>query len=50
MATMEDPPVIDPILRHLAGKDLPGLWPESRAPPVCVQRTGRPVERAGLPH
>ena len=50
IACIEDPPVIERILRHLASKDLPGLWPESRAPPVCVQRTGRPVERVGLPH
>jgi len=47
---IEDPPVIERIPSHLASKDLPGLWPQSRVPPVCVQRTGRPVERAGLPH
>jgi hypothetical protein len=50
IACIEDPP--ERILRHLASKDLPGpgLWPESRAPPVRVQRTGRPVERTGLSH
>ncbi|MEE4295954.1 MAG: transposase, partial [Wenzhouxiangella sp.] len=36
-ACAEDPPVIERILRHLASKDVPGLWPDSRAPP------GRPV-------
>jgi len=50
IACIEDPPVIERILRHLAGKDLPGLWPQSRAPPVCVQRTGRPTLRTGVPH
>ncbi|MBS3824898.1 MAG: transposase, partial [Wenzhouxiangellaceae bacterium] len=34
IACIEDPPAIERILRHLAGKDLPGLWPESRAPPA----------------
>ncbi|WP_275401512.1 hypothetical protein [Wenzhouxiangella limi] len=34
MPSIEDPPVIERILKHLASKDLPGLWPESRAPPV----------------
>ena len=34
IASIEDPPVIERILKHLASKDLPGLWPESRAPPV----------------
>jgi len=38
IACIEDPPVIERILNHLASKDLPGLWPESRAPP---QRHGR---------
>jgi hypothetical protein len=33
-ACAEDPPVIERILNHLASKDLPGLWAESRAPPV----------------
>ena len=33
IACIEDPPVIDRILRHLASKDVPGLWPDSRAPP-----------------
>ena len=28
IASIEDPPIIERILRHLAGKDLPGLWPE----------------------
>ncbi len=32
--SIEDPPVIERILTHLASKDLPGLWAESRAPPV----------------
>ena len=41
IACIEDPPVIDRILRHLASKDLPGLWPQSRAPPTL---------RTGLPH
>jgi len=50
IASIEDPPVIERILNHLAGKNLPGLWPESRAPPVCVQRTGRPAARTGLDH
>jgi hypothetical protein len=26
--------VIERILNHLASKDLPGLWPDSRAPPA----------------
>ena len=34
IASIEDPPVIERILSHLASKDLPGLWAESRAPPV----------------
>jgi len=34
IASIEDPPVIDRILKHLADNDLPGLWPESRAPPA----------------
>jgi hypothetical protein len=34
IASIEDPPVIERILTHLASKDLPGLWAESRAPPV----------------
>ena len=34
LACIEDPPVIERILNHLAGKDLPGLWPDTRAPPV----------------
>ena len=34
LACAEDPPVIERILNHLASKDLPGLWPESRAPPA----------------
>ena len=50
IASIEDPPVIERILAHLASKDLPGLWPQSRAPPVCVQRTGRPAKRTGLHH
>ena len=29
----KDPPIIERILNHLARTDLPGLWPESRAPP-----------------
>ena len=33
IACIEDPPVIERILRHLASKDVPGLWPDSRAPP-----------------
>jgi len=33
-ASIEDPPVIERILKHLAKKDLPGLWPESRGPPA----------------
>jgi len=41
IVSIEDPPVIERILHHLAGKDVPGLWPESRAPPA------RPV---GLHH
>ena len=41
IASIEDPPVIERILNHLAGKNLPGLWPESRAPPDA---------RAGLHH
>jgi len=50
IACIEDPPVIERILNHLARKDLTGLWPESRAPPVCVQRTGRPARPVGLLH
>ncbi len=38
IASIEDPPVIERILNHRASKDLPGLWPESRAPPA--ERTG----------
>jgi len=34
IACIEDPPVIERILNHLARKDLPGLWPEPRAPPA----------------
>jgi len=34
IACIEDPPVIERILHHLARKDLPGLWAESRAPPA----------------
>ena len=34
IACIEDPPVIERILNHLANKDLPGLWAESRAPPA----------------
>jgi len=41
IASIEDPPVIERILTHLASKDLPGLWAESRAPPT---------ERISLPH
>ena len=40
IARAEDLPVIERILNHLASKDLPGLWAESRAPPGPV----------GLPH
>ena len=32
IACIEDPPVIERILTHLASKGLPGLWAESRAP------------------
>ena len=32
IASIEGPPIIERILRHLASKDLPGLWPQSRAP------------------
>lgn len=32
IASIEGPPVIERILQHLASKDLPGLWAESRAP------------------
>jgi hypothetical protein len=32
IACIEDPPEIDLSLSHLASKDSPGLWPESRAP------------------
>ena len=38
IASIEDPPVINKILTHVASKNLPGLWPESRAP--LAQRTG----------
>jgi len=31
IASIEDLPIIERILRHLAGKDLSGLWPQSRA-------------------
>ncbi len=34
IACIEDPPVIERILRHLDSKNLPDLWPESRAPPA----------------
>jgi len=34
IASIEDPPVIERILNHLASEDLPGLWAESRRPPV----------------
>jgi len=50
IASIEDPPIIERILRHLAGKYLPGQWPESRAPPVRVQHKGRPAARTSLPH
>ncbi len=50
IASIEDPPVIERILNHLASKDLPGLWAASRAPPVYVHRTGRPTEHTGLHH
>ena len=50
IACIEDPTVIERILLHLASKDLPGLSPQSRAPPVCEQRTGRPTLRTGVPH
>ena len=50
IASIEDPPVIERILNHLASKELPGLWAESRAPPVCVYRTGRPAGRTGSSH
>ena len=46
IASIEDLPVIERILNHLAKNDLPGLWPDSRAPPG----TGRPAERPGLHH
>jgi len=36
IASIEDPPVIERILKKLAGKDLTGLLPESRAPPGPV--------------
>lgn len=36
--SIEDPPVIERALRHLARTDLPGLWPETRAP--SAQRIG----------
>jgi hypothetical protein len=38
IACIEDPPVIERILKHLAKKELPGLWPKSRAPPVALLR------------
>jgi len=41
IVSIEDPPVIERILRHLASKDLPGLWPQTGAPPA---------ERSGLLH
>ncbi len=41
IASIEDPPVIERILNHLARKDVSGLWPDSRAPPT---------PRIGLPH
>jgi len=50
IVSIEDPPVIERILRHLASRDLPGLWPDTRAPPGCVQRTGGPPAPSGLPH
>jgi hypothetical protein len=34
IACIEDPPVIERILNHLATKGLPGLWGDSRAPPA----------------
>jgi hypothetical protein len=34
IACIEDPPEIDRSLNHLASKDSPGLWPESRTPPA----------------
>jgi hypothetical protein len=46
IASIEDPPVIDRILNHLARKDLPGMWPDSRAPPVEQTRSGRRVDRS----
>ncbi|NDY96260.1 transposase, partial [Wenzhouxiangella limi] len=33
IACIEDQPVIERILNHLASKELSGLWPDSRAPP-----------------
>ena len=48
IASIKDPPVIERILRHLASNDMPDLWAETRAPPVCVQRTGKPAVRTGL--
>lgn len=38
IACIEALAVTDRILTHLGEKDLPGLWPQSRAPPV--ERTG----------
>jgi hypothetical protein len=34
IACIEAPAVIERILRHLASRHLPGLGPESRAPPA----------------
>jgi rRNA maturation protein Nop10 len=48
IASIEDPPVIERILNHLARKDLPGLWPEPRAPPV-MQRFLRTFSEAAVP-
>jgi len=32
IASIEDPPLVERVLSHLAGKDSPGLRPDSRAP------------------
>lgn len=34
IGAIENPPVIERILTHLANKGLTGLWTESRAPPA----------------
>lgn len=36
IACIEDRPVIDRILTHLADNDFPGLWPVTQAPPGPV--------------